>query len=331
MQQVVSYLDSLSLGEKQVHKNLVIFPLLGSDEWEPDYLTLDQALKQGSVRVTEINRGGSVPELKLINQSELKVLVVEGEELVGAKQNRIVNTTMIIPAKTEVLIPVSCVEQGRWSYDSPEFRESERMMHASLRGMHKEQVSGSLREGRGYQSDQSQIWNDISEKSVRMNVVSDTGAMGQIYESYEDKLAEYLDQFKALDNQQAAVFSINGRIVSLEGFGAPDTFIRFFEKLVRSYALDALDIMRRTGSKAPSPERVGAFVASMSKCREEKHSAIGSGTHISFESNRQAGSALVEDDRVLHLSVFKRSENPGGRGTGFQRFSLRQRRLFHLE
>jgi hypothetical protein len=63
----------------------------------------------------EVSRGGSVPELKVVNKSDRMLLILDGEGLVGAKQNRIVNTTILIAGNTTTVIPVSCVEQGRWS------------------------------------------------------------------------------------------------------------------------------------------------------------------------------------------------------------------------
>jgi len=57
-----------------------------------------------------------VPELKVISQSDRPILLLDGEELVGAKQNRVLNTTILLREKAETNIQVSCVEQGRWSY-----------------------------------------------------------------------------------------------------------------------------------------------------------------------------------------------------------------------
>jgi hypothetical protein len=59
--------------------------------------------------------------------------VVDGEELVGAQQNRIVNATFLIAGLTEVTIPVGCVEQGRWSYRSQDFASGKKVMPAILR------------------------------------------------------------------------------------------------------------------------------------------------------------------------------------------------------
>ncbi len=94
--------------------NLMVIPLLAEIDREPDYLTLDEALAQGEVRVTETSEAGDVPELRFENRSNRAVLLVDGEELVGAKQNRVLNLTILVPGKSTIIIPVSCVEAGRW-------------------------------------------------------------------------------------------------------------------------------------------------------------------------------------------------------------------------
>jgi hypothetical protein len=63
-------------------------------------MTLDEALAGGLIEVTEVSQGGAVPELKVVNKSPRMVLILDGEELVRAKQNRIVNTTILIQAKS---------------------------------------------------------------------------------------------------------------------------------------------------------------------------------------------------------------------------------------
>ena len=86
----------------------------------------------------------------------------------GANQNRIVNATFLIAGKTETIIPVSCVEQGCWHHDSDAFRSGDKMMHASLRRNHQTAVKSSLRQGRGYRSNQGKLWEDISGKLGRV-------------------------------------------------------------------------------------------------------------------------------------------------------------------
>jgi len=55
---------------------------------------------------------GSVPDLLVDNRGDVRVLFLEGEELIGAKQNRILNTSVLVPAHSKIKIPVSCVEPG---------------------------------------------------------------------------------------------------------------------------------------------------------------------------------------------------------------------------
>ena len=61
------------------------------------------------------------------------MLLLDGEELVGAKRNRILNTTVLVAKSARVGIPVSCVEQERWAYTSPRFAAGDASLYASAR------------------------------------------------------------------------------------------------------------------------------------------------------------------------------------------------------
>ena len=159
MEQLKGFLENVKLGGKQSHMNMILIPLLAPDAGEADYMILEEALGQKVVEISEVSQGGSVPDLKLINRSPNKLLVVDGEELVGAKQNRIVNATFLFPGLAEINIPVSCVEQGRWSYRSQNFASGKKVMSAILRHKNQQAVAMNLKEGIGYRSNQGMIWN----------------------------------------------------------------------------------------------------------------------------------------------------------------------------
>ena len=89
------------------------------------YLTLKEALEKRLLIVKEVSAEASVPELKVINNADVPMLLLDGEELAGAKQNRVLNTSVLVKEKSELIIPVSCTEQGRWSYQTDEFSNSE--------------------------------------------------------------------------------------------------------------------------------------------------------------------------------------------------------------
>lgn len=107
--------------------------------WQPDksleYQTMDEGLAAGTLQVTEVSESGSVPELTVTNNGDTKVLLIAGEQLVGAKQNRVLNVTVMIAPKSVMKIPVSCVERGRWGYRSRSFGSSGSSSHYLLRKM----------------------------------------------------------------------------------------------------------------------------------------------------------------------------------------------------
>jgi hypothetical protein len=215
MDPIQVYLEHLKQGGKQGYLNLTMIPLLAPSGGEPDYLTLEEGLSQGLVIITETSTGGSVPELKLVNKSPDKILVVDGEELMGAKQNRIVNASFLIAGNSEVVIPVSCVEQGRWSYRSAMFSYGEKVMPPSIRREKQKMVAESLNRGSGYRSDQGQIWEELAEKRSRMSINSPTGAMADLFEGEKDRLADYLKAFHLVDFQVGASLRSTARLPAL--------------------------------------------------------------------------------------------------------------------
>src|ERR687885_1886196 len=110
----------IQLGDPVEHRGVVIAPLFPRADPRAEYLTLEQAIPLGFA-VTEVDAAGSVPELLARNPLEDAVLLYDGEELVGAKQNRILNVSVLVAGRSETRIPVSCVEEGRWSARSTAF------------------------------------------------------------------------------------------------------------------------------------------------------------------------------------------------------------------
>ena len=109
------------------------FPLISSYKTEVDYIILSEAINQNLVDVTEVDEQGSVSEIRVENRHSTMVFIIDGEELVGAKQNRVINTSILISTKTESLIPVSCVERGRWDYEGRSFKTDKRILSYWLR------------------------------------------------------------------------------------------------------------------------------------------------------------------------------------------------------
>src|SRR5215210_4593831 len=238
METVISHtLAAVTLGTPVTHDSITMFPLIGPSpiEREPSYLTLDEALALGVTEITEVSEQGSVPELRVTNKAATPVLILDGEELGGAKQNRVVNLTILVPAHAELTIPVSCVESGRWRARSRAFSATPRTQYAAGRMKRMSQVTASMRMSGDRRSDQSEVWADISEKSARMSAPSPTGAMEEIFSRHSDFTERAVEKLVPVEGQCGALFLINGRVVGFDLFDRTITLRRLLPKLVRAW------------------------------------------------------------------------------------------------
>jgi hypothetical protein len=302
MQTINDTLSHLHLGAATAFEGMTVFPLFSDQPRDKDYLTLDEALEQGQARVIEVSEEGEVPNLLFENLGKSKVLLVDGDELVGAKQNRIVNLSILVAAHTKIEIPVSCVEAGRWSRKSDEFSSAKRAMYSRARASKAEAVTMRMRHSGERYSNQSEIWNNIAECSEDLDVDSLTSCMSDIYESHEQRLDRYREAFKAQDGQVGALFAINGKIQGLELFDCGMTFSHYLERLVSSYVLGSLaDIGESREAALPEAEH---FMASVKQAQAEQFEALGEGEDLRLSGESLAGGALVAEERVVHLAAF---------------------------
>ena len=349
---IKDFVGQLKIGKKQSFKNLSMYPLISDYRVAFDYYTLDEALDKKNIEILEVDESGSVSDLKVVNKSSMMALILGGEELVGAKQNRIINTTILVSGNSTIIIPVTCVEQGRWSYDGQSFSSDELiipdflrhdktqqnsssvrvpkafysgelMTPAFLRHDKTRQVSSSVRVQKAFYSDQCAMWSEISNKSVRHGAVSPTMDLGEIYEKEKTVLKEYLDGFNNIESQTGAVFMINEEIAGMDCFGKSETFSSVFHKLVKSYALDAIDWFDNKKEYNVPKSKVTKFLKETSKTNIDTQKSVGEGMDCRLETKKIAGSALCYDSQIPHMAVFAESDI-GRPNSKMQRFSRRR-------
>jgi len=303
--------DNIAVGVPASFRNLTMFPLVSGKNAERDYLTLDEALSQGVARVAEVSEGGNVPELCFLNEGDMSVLLLDGEELIGAKQDRVLNLSILAPAGKTITIPVSCVEAGRWRYRSRDFQSAGRSQYAKARAFKSDHVSMSLRREGTARSNQSEIWNDLSAKSARMHAPSETGSMGDIYKQREKTVRGFVEALPVTDQQVGAVFVIGGNVAGLDLFDNVEALEKLLPKLVRSYALDALDD-GNSQCETASHRDVMKFIESVKSATTETYKAVGLGEDLRITGSEETGGALVVDGRVIHLGAFPKTRKDNG-------------------
>ncbi len=307
---LASALSSVTFGTPITRNNLTMIPLVGPStvEQPPFYVSLDEALALGWTEITEISEQGSVPELRVINKGAKPVLILDGEELLGAKQNRVVNLTILVPAATTLTIPVSCVEAGRWRSKSRSFAAAPRMQYAEGRGKRMAQVTASMQMNQSYASDQAEVWADIAAKSARFAVRSRTSAMEDIFVQQSTSVEEFVGAVHPVDGQVGALFLIDGDVVGFDLFDRATTLRRLLPKMVRSVALDALD-RPADGHRHVKPELelsiAGHFLEKVVASPTHEGAAAGAGRDIRIVGHGLTGGALVVDDAAVHISAFR--------------------------
>ena len=215
------------LGEPASFAGLALIPLFPAAEPMLEYIGLDEAVAHG-LAVTEVSDGGAVGTLFVSNPLDFNVLLFDGEELVGAKQNRILDQPVLVQAQSKTPVPVTCVERGRWAYRSERFAPAPRAAYPSLRRAR--QLGG-----------QSAAWADVSAKSSGMASFSPTEASEEMYVSRAGSLETYLAKLPRREGQCGSIVCIAGQIVCIDYVSRSDVYAGLYSKLLRGYALDAIE------------------------------------------------------------------------------------------
>jgi hypothetical protein len=232
------------LGEPHGFAGLTVLPLFGPPP-AFEYVGLDEAVARGLV-VGELAGGGAVETVAVENPLAEAVLLYEGELLVGAQQNRIVRRTALVAAGATVEIPVTCVERGRWTPRTPSFSVAPHAAYPALRRLqHATAVQDSS-------------WTEVRAKSDRLGAASPTEAADALYDAHAPAVDEYARDLPRVPGQCGAIALIAGRVSVLDYVSRADVFAGLHAKLLRGYALDALE------TRAPVPLRrreVARFLA----------------------------------------------------------------------
>ncbi len=295
----------LRVGTPDVHGALAVFPLFGPPP-VAEYVAFADGCARGLL-VKELAEGASVNDLVVLNPTDADVLLYEGDEVLGAQQNRTFDVSVLVGAGTSVRVPVTCVEHGRW--DGSRHREAlapaPQAAYPSLRGMKNRAAHARVAAGLEARAEQGAVWDEVAAKSSRMDVASATGAMHDIYEGRRDGLRAFEAAIARRDGQTGALVAIGGRLTVLDHVSRPDAFAALHRPLVQGYALDALEAATDgTPPAAPSLDEARAFVAELAGTRLTQHDGIGLGRDARFTGAGVAGAGLLAGDELVQLTAF---------------------------
>ncbi|MBN1857010.1 MAG: hypothetical protein JW846_08670 [Dehalococcoidia bacterium] len=300
---VARCLADIELGEPQEAMGVTVFPLFTPTEPGMSYLALKTALKTGTIAVSEVSAAGVVGNIRVRNTGDIPVLLLDGEEISGAKQNRVLNTAILVDAHTDIIIPVSCTEQGRWTDVSSNFQESLSVAPPRLRRTTQRTVTTSLGEGQSFRADQGEVWEEVRRMAADAGVHSETGAMRDIFQTRMPDLDAILQRFSFHPSQCGLMVAAGGDILGFDFVSRPDVYAVLHTKLVRSYAMDALLGNRKSGRRV-SQETAKGFLHATNSAQETSYKSAGVGCDYRYTGAHMVGSAIALDTEVVHTAFF---------------------------
>ena len=245
------------------------------------------------VEISEVADGAVVPELEVGNESSYYVLLLDGETLLGARQNRIVTTSVLVPPRRKTNVPVTCVEAGRWGAEQPVGR-SNRHAPSAIRARNRASVHASAVAGRAPENDQAGVWEEVDRYALAFDVDAPTRAMEDVHALAADRVRALVGGTKPLAGQRGVAAAIGGEVVAVDLFDDPQTLADYWDALVAGYALDADEKQTKHPRRRDVRRMLAAVVAG--------RGSVGDG-RVHVEGDGVVATALLLDDVVVHLAA----------------------------
>jgi hypothetical protein len=290
----------LRLGRPQVAGPLAVFPLLGGEPLT-EYRGLAHALRLGA-SVTEVDGQGSMGEVLICNPTDEALLVYEGEEIQGAKQNRIFDAHTLVPAGAELKLAVSCVEQGRWgAQQQPDrFVTAPHVADPALRRAKRVRTNRASIEGATPGADQGEVWREVSSRLAVHGVRSGSDALADLYRTTQPELDKLCRPIRHEPGQLGAVVEISGRPMALDLIGRPEVFAELLPRLANGYALHALS----AASGEPNERAAREFLEAVLEAPRRGLPTGGLGEGFLISEAGIEGAGLINGGELIALSGF---------------------------
>ena len=292
-------LDTVAVGSPITRLGVSFFPLyLAANDLPPI------ATGEASGLVVDELDEASVQTLRVRNPGDRPVLVVEGEHFLGGKQNRALNATVLVPARAELEIPVSCLEQGRWGHRQA-YRRDDAFAAAPVRAAQHAGVTRSMGQRGSREGDQAEVWHAVDRMLDRAEVESSTTAAADVRrqasrrEPTRAAAVEKLADCGPLPGQCGIAVTHGSWVQAMDLFGARDLLAVHWPALIRSYLLESPVVRGR-----PSATRVLALARRFAAAPGQQAPGVGLGVEHRVADRRLVGQALTLDGAIVHAAFF---------------------------
>jgi hypothetical protein len=270
-----------------------------------NYITGDAAIEKKLIEVIEVSEGGSVNNLTVINHSKDFIFMMDGDILVGAKQNRVLNTSVLLNPESKTIIPVSCIESGRWRYKSRGFSGSDYSAPAFMRAEKAQQVKNNLEAKGKFESNQSGIWDSVAAYERRTNFISDTSNLSDIFDNKKSDFDAFIKDIKPEKEANGISVFVKEKLLSLDLFNRSDVYGRYFPKILRGAAMEVFSMgpAEKKIDKAEASFKTLDFLDKFGTLDFSLHKAVAAGEEKRFETEELTGFELAYNGNMIHLTA----------------------------
>ena len=291
---------NFNVSEPVEKNNITAFFLSSIEKNNNKYLSFSEAIAKNQVQISEVNKEGLLTKLSVSNKSSDNIIILNGELIIGTqiRQDRIVDSTVLIPGYATVLINTFCGEQYRWSPRlSNKISTSESLYFSSGRANNAADINTKL-------SKQCRIWSEISEKISDFNVKSFTNSVDQIYKKKKVNVEEIVNFFKIPSEAVGVALGINNQLVNIDIFSNNCMLQIYLPKIIRSIALDSFKKINKKSYL--KKKEVHRFLRQIHQANKQKRKVVEGtlGEELQFNSESVAGSILYHKEQTVHFSAF---------------------------
>ncbi|HVN59281.1 MAG TPA: DUF6569 family protein [Bacteroidales bacterium] len=265
-------------------------------------------MKSGGLIISESTEGGVVGRLTALNNTGSYLLLTDADVLIGAKQNRIINKSVLLAPYSKTPLDVSCIERLRWSYNNKNFSSPESAADHDLRKAKAASMSFLNSEAGAYHDTQGTVWSHINDRLAKEGIHQETESYHAMAGQVQERKAK---EFPFCEAEKGccglAVFS-DGKVQSIDLFGNEEVY-RYYFPMLR----DAAFRMAGTGKDVKVPEMHEAYYKSLdaidsfeAASRKPEEAYTGSGILTMIESEKQIGFGLSMNEELIHRVIFQK-------------------------
>lgn len=275
------------------------------------FLPAGPAIRSGGLVISELTAMGSVGQLTALNQTADYLLLTDADVLTGAKQNRVVNRSVLLAPSAKTVIEVSCVERLRWNYRSSSFSTPGSVADPNLRSRKAGTFSKMKPEDQTFfRNTQGEVWDHVHASLASEGVRSSTESYEELLHHRMAKAERTLPECNPAEGCNGLSVLIDGKVISVDLFGNEESY-RYYFPMLR----DAAFTLSRTSEQKEQPDMHEAYFKALAaidefndarRTSEEHHP--GAGTLYMTETDRLVGFSLMHNDELIHNAFFAKHD-----------------------